>query len=388
MIKPQIPFNETDRINALNSYLVLDTLPEKDYDEITKIAAEICQTPISLVSLIDQSRQWFKSHHGLNATETSRDIAFCAHAINQPGELMIIPDSTKDERFLDNPLVTADPNVIFYAGIPLKNPQGYALGTLCVIDHKPRELSERQQESLKALGNQVVNLLELRKANYDLILSKNEIEKSHKESEKLLLNILPLETARELKKNGFVKAKNYDLVSVLFTDFCGFSKIAERLSPEELVKEIDFCYKNFDAIIEHNSIEKIKTIGDSYMAAGGIPLDNKSNPIDTVKAAVAIRNFMLKHKMMREAAGKAAFEARIGVHTGPVIAGVVGSKKYAYDIWGDTVNIASRLESSGEAGKVNISGDTYALIKNEFYCEYRGKVTVKNKGEIDMYFVK
>lgn len=176
MHKPETPDNEHLRSKSLQEYKILDTLEEAEYDALTKIAAEICGTPIALVSLIDDTRQWFKSHHGLEATQTPRDFSFCAHAINAPDELFIIPDATKDERFFDNPLTTDDPHVVFYAGAPLNTKDGYALGTLCVIDTKPREgLTEGQKESLRALGNQVISQLELRKKNRLLEELNNEI---------------------------------------------------------------------------------------------------------------------------------------------------------------------------------------------------------------------
>ncbi|MDB4297317.1 ATP-binding protein [Flavobacteriaceae bacterium] len=183
MIKPVIPKNENERLQALASYRVLDTISESDYDNITAIASEICNTPISLVSLIDNKRQWFKSHHGLDATETPKEIAFCAHAINKPNETFIIPDSRKDERFFDNPLVTGDPNVIFYAGVPLIDTEGFALGTLCVIDNKPKEISQKQIDSLNALAKQVTNLLALRRNKIRLEESLQVLEKKNKELE-------------------------------------------------------------------------------------------------------------------------------------------------------------------------------------------------------------
>ena len=175
-MKPaQIPLNEAKRLKNLETYSILDTLPDADCDAITKIAAGICNTPISLVSIIDKNRQWFKSNHGLKAKETPRDFSFCAHSILNPNKLFIINDATKDKRFFDNPLTINDPNVVFYAGAPLNSSEGYPLGTLCVIDNKPNVLSKNQKESLKLLAKQVVNLFELRKRNRELSNANEEI---------------------------------------------------------------------------------------------------------------------------------------------------------------------------------------------------------------------
>ena len=218
--------------------------------------------------------------------------------------------------------------------------------------------------------------------------TKKIIEDEKERSEKLLLNILPLETAQELKETGRATPKQYELVSVLFTDFKGFTTIAEKLTPEELVWELNKCFFEFDKIIDKHNLEKIKTIGDAYMCAGGIPVANTSNPVEIVRAGLEIKEYMDKQNAEREANGQEYWELRIGIHTGKVIAGVVGKNKFAYDIWGDAVNTASRMESSGSPGQVNISGDTYNLVKDHFKCSHRGKVHAKNKGDIDMYFVE
>ena len=219
---------------------------------------------------------------------------------------------------------------------------------------------------------------------------RKKIKKEKKRSDELLLNILPSEVAEELKQKGSAEAKQFDDVTVMFTDFKNFTQISEKLSPAELVAEIHTCFKAFDNIIGIHNIEKIKTIGDAHMCAGGLPVANTTNATDVVNAAMEIQKFMQEHLQQRKNEGNpefSGFEIRIGIHTGPVVAGIVGVKKFAYDIWGDTVNIASRMESSGEAGKVNISGSTYELVKEKFTCTHRGKIQAKNKGEVDMYFV-
>jgi len=214
------------------------------------------------------------------------------------------------------------------------------------------------------------------------------IQAERDRSKDLLLNILPEETAHELETSGFAKTRYYDQASVLFTDFKGFSTIAGKLTPQALVSELNTYFIGFDEITGEHNLEKIKTIGDAYMCAGGLPTPDKDHAINAVRAALAMQRFMQKEINHRMAEGLQPWELRIGVHTGPVVAGVVGKKKYAYDIWGDAVNIASRMESTGEPGKVNISSATYELVKNHFRCTYRGKLSAKNVGEIDMYFVE
>lgn len=211
----------------------------------------------------------------------------------------------------------------------------------------------------------------------------NELLAEKEKTEKLLSNLLPKGTADELRSKGRADTKKYELATVLFCDIQGFTKIAEEMNPEIMVDMLDSFFFHFDSVVEKLNIEKIKTIGDAYMCAGGIPQKNTTNPVEVVLAALEMLDYMMNLQEEQK-----IWELRVGIHTGPLIAGVVGQKRLSYDIWGDTVNTASRMESSGEAGKINISGQTYKLVKDYFICEYRGKMPVKYKGRIDMYFVK
>lgn len=217
---------------------------------------------------------------------------------------------------------------------------------------------------------------------------RDDIERQKAEIEGLILNILPAEVAQELRKTGIATPRYCENVSVMFTDFKEFTTIAEALSAQELVAELNECFVAFDAIIERFGLEKIKTIGDAYMCAAGIPSASNDHAFNAVSAALAIQEYIRENNSKRTQRGSQPWELRIGIHSGPVVAGVVGRKKFAYDIWGNTVNIASRLETSGEVGRVNVSSTTYQLIKDSFKCEFRGKILAKNIGEVEMYFIE
>lgn len=234
-----------------------------------------------------------------------------------------------------------------------------------------------------------LRLKKQRKSIENEFYDKNqEIIDQKEKAEKLLSNLLPKQTAEELQSTGKVSSKRYRMVTVLFSDIHGFTKIVEQMNPEDLIDELDKFFMHFDSVVEKFNIEKIKTVGDAYMCAGGIPNKNRTNPIEVILAAMEIQQYMKSMKINSKAGKKAIWGLRIGVHTGPVIAGVVGTKKVSYDIWGDTVNTASRMESSGSVSEINISGMTYMLVRDFFICEYRGRMPVKYKGNIDMYFVK
>jgi len=221
----------------------------------------------------------------------------------------------------------------------------------------------------------------------DLQIKNQELSKEKKRSEDLLLNILPKETADELKKNGFAKAKLQTNATVMFADFVNFTKFTSQISSEELVAELDHCFRNFDMITTKYGLEKIKTIGDAYMSACGVTGET-GLASDVIRAGIEMRDFIVAYGKQKPEAIREYFKIRVGINTGPVVAGVVGLKKFSFDIWGDTVNTADRIQSGSVAGKVNVSHSTYMVCKEDFVFQNRGKIAAKNKGEILMYFVE
>ncbi|HQS53443.1 MAG: hypothetical protein B7Y15_02795, partial [Bacteroidetes bacterium 24-39-8] len=251
--------------------------------------------------------------------------------------------------------------------------------------------THERTEIVKLLASQIAvsfeNATLYNNVEQKIIQRTSELQVEKEKSEELLLNILPIEIAEELKNKGSSVAKQYDQVTVLFTDFVDFTKLSEQYGPGELVEELDFCFRNFDNITTQFGLEKIKTIGDAYLAVCGLPLEEEKHAEKVLEAALAIQHFIIENKRLKKAAAKLYFDIRIGISSGPVVAGIVGSKKFAYDIWGDTVNTAARMVENSDVNRINISGNTHALIKDYFDCEYRGKILAKNKGFIDMYFV-
>lgn len=387
--------SEPERLKALEDFAVLDTLPEIGFDEITELAAQICGCPAALVSFVDASRQWMKAKYGLPAelSECPREISICAVTICN-NDVLYIPDLAQDQRFSANPLVTSEPNLRFYCGVPLITEDGYALGTICVIDFTPRELTFEQREAMRRLSRQTMVHLELRRE----LLRRNEMllelkqardnavaEKA--ESERLLLNILPPAIADELKANAQVRSRYFDSATVIFIDFTGFTRLVETMEPASVINQLDQHFGRFDDIMANHRLEKLKTIGDAYLAAGGLPHSNRSHAMDAALAALQIQDHLTKLNRQREKLHLPAWQARIGINTGPVIAGVVGKHKFTYDVWGNTVNTAERIEAAALPGRISISETTWQHIKARFETEPRGAVEVKHKGLVNMHFL-
>jgi adenylate cyclase len=382
-----LPADEAERIAELHDYQVLDTGAESEYDDLVHLASNICGTPIALISLVDTQRQYFKSRIGLDVSETPRELAFCAHAILKP-EVMVVPDAREDARFADNPLVTSDPNIRFYAGTPLVTPAGHAMGTLCVIDRVPRDLQPAQREALQVLGRQVVRLLQLRRAKTvadELGKSQAELLASlraeQQRSEQLLLSLFPKAIADRLRSQPpTLIADEYDDVTILFARVNDFWPIAGTRPPAEFIKLLNQVFSLFDRLAEEH---KIKTIGDTYMAVCGLPQPQANH-------AQAIAELALS--MQREIAGIATgarqpFSVQSGIHTGPAIAGVVGLSKLSYDLWGPAVNLANQMETSSVAGGIQVSEATYELLKDQYLFAPRGEFYVQGEGEVVTYLL-
>ena len=344
---------------------------------------------------MDADRQWFKSKYGLpdDYIETPRDIAICNTVICQ-GDLLYVPDLSDDDRFKNNPLVESEPNIRFYAGAPLITPNGQAIGTICSVDFEKRDLSINQREALRKLSKQVMAQLELRRTLIEvnrLVEEQKELSQRvnlEKENVELLLSrVLPDEIAKELQDNERVEPKYIDECSILFTDFVGFTKLTETLSPKTLIDLLHQVFCQFDKICKKYEIEKIKTIGDSYMCVSGITKNKKEHTQRICLAACEMLEYLSKANAQRSKLKMPTWEMRLGIHTGPIICGVVGEDKFTFDVWGDSVNTASLMEQNGTPGKINVSESAYFRVNKQFNCEERGEILTTKKGPLKMFYV-
>jgi class 3 adenylate cyclase len=317
----------------------------------------------------------------------------------------VVPDALQDYRFAGNPMVLGEPFIRFYAGQPLRGPSGHKVGTLCLADSEARELGEHDLKMLAQIAKLVereFTLLDKIQMQIETLKAKEELEKKGQELEKavadlsaekqnsefLLTNIFPGGVANELRANGKVKAVGHDQAVVMFSDFSDFTSVAATYSPADLVEELNRAFCLFDGLSARYGVEKLKTIGDGYLCVSGLQGDAVEAGMKMLKFAQEMVSFTQKRKTEVEAGGKKYWSIRIGVHSGPLVAGVVGVKRMAYDIWGDTVNVAARIQQESVPGKINLSKDFRDLMGERVEVEARGKLPIKHHGEVEMFFLE
>jgi len=366
MIYP-IPENDNERIESLNSYNILDSTREKIYDDITEMVAEICSCAVAYVNLIDTERHWMKATHGLpdGFVEVPREIGFCNITICKTS-IYHVPDVTKNKHMKNLGMVTGEPHFRFYCGAPLINSQGYVLGTLCVMDFKPKNLDIEKQDFLKKMAYQVVSLFELHKSVITINKLKNEQEHDKEISENLLSNILPQKIITELNEKGEVKPKYYQNTSNLFADFVDFTQFTRNSEPAYLINELHEHFSAFDEFGKELKIEKIKTIGDAYQCVCGVPENQKSHAVRVCLMALKMIDYLRKKNAEREQKGQKRWHLRIGIQSGSLMAGVIGKSKFCFDLWGESVDSAEKIQELSAPDQILVSEETMTLAKNLF----------------------
>lgn len=376
------PPGEVERLRRLREYQILDTPPEAGYEQLVHLAARIFSCPISLVSLVDANRQFFKAEVGLGARETGRDVSFCAHAIHRPDEVFVVPDAKADARFQLNPLVIGAPEIGFYAGAPLVTEDGIAIGTLCVIDHKKRpDITSRDLELLSVLARQVMTELTLRKALLESQSLKSRVTG-------LLYNTLPPAVADRLLNMEHPRVcDEIEDCTCVFTDLVGFTEWTSKCdSALQVVEFLDALFMEFDRIMSEYGATKIKTLGDGYFFVTGAPEANPYHSADALTVSILMMQTLEDHNKKFGTSMK----MRIGVASGRATAGIVGGVRFVYDLFGTTVNSASRLESTGTGGRIQVSKRVMEACKeySAFRFIRRGFVFCKGLGEVETFWVE
>ncbi len=370
IVPVEVPENEESRVEEVKRLKIIDKDLSRDrrFNNITQIAAYLTSCPKSSINILDDKFQVTKGNYGFNLiqntlfSEAPREITLCQYVLESPKEQLIINDIELDDRTKNMKNMVIAPDLRFYAGSPLITSRGFTIGTLCVLDKKPGELNHHQAEGLRLLADQVISFVESDLTDGNTLITE---EKKKEEVED-------------------IEARYFSSASIMFTDFVGFTNITESIEPGELIETIGQFFSGFDKICINHNLKKVKTIGDSYMAVSGIPEGYPGHANDICKAALDILEFVQGMNIQRKVLGKEPWKIRIGIHTGPVIAGMAGG---VFDIWGDSVNIAARMESSGEPDKIHISDTTYKFIENLSKVNSRGQVELKNKGAMKTHFL-
>ncbi|MED5240526.1 MAG: adenylate/guanylate cyclase domain-containing protein [SAR324 cluster bacterium] len=364
-------FNEEQRIEEVKRLGILDLnlSSESRYNSMTQVATYLTDCPQSTINILGSNVQQCKASFGFEPDqkemmeEIPREISVCQFGLAKPGQPLIIENILEDDRTKNWKNMPFDPGFRFYASLPLMSSRGFSIGTLCVFDPNPKNLDHQQIDGLRLLSDQIVHMLEK--------------ELNPKEGV-----AVPEDKSKEQPSQ--MKGQYYSATSILFADFIGFTNLVENSDPGELLETLSIFFNGFDRIISKHNVLKVKTVGDCYMCVGGIPSQQKTHAKEVCAAAIDLLKFVEGTNIQYEALGKPCWELRIGIHSGAVIAGSAGN---TFDIWGDAVNIAARLESSGESGKIHISQKTKDYLEGTGNCTPRGEVELKNKGSWSTYFL-
>ena len=383
------------RVEELLSYKIMGAPAEFAFDDIVDFATEITACPVAFVHFIDSEKQWAMAAANVprETSECQREDSICNVVIRQ-NDVVVIPDTLEDDRFKNLACVCDTPNIRFYMGAPLINTSGFALGTLCLVDFEPRQMDYQKVEAIKVLARQVVAHLELRKqvglaaeSQQQLKSALDTLQQEKEKSEKFLRNVLPPQIATEWLKRGDVPPRYCQDVTVGFTDFVGFTQATSTAEPGRLVATLNEFFSRFDELSSNLGLDRLKTIGDSYMFCCGVTQRQKAHAAYACLGALQFMLAVSEVNDKRRKDGHEPWAMRVGLHSGPVMAGVVGETRFSYDIWGDTVNVAARLEQASDTNRINISEATHHRVKNFFDCTPRGEIEAKNKGMLSMYWL-
>ena len=358
--------NEQERLQDLDSLGIVkeDIRKDQRFSSLPRLASYLTSCPQAWINIIDKDTQHCKIDYGQNSVlsymsrEIPRGLTACQHVVNNNCEPLVIEDCTVDERTKLVAEASGGGFPRFYAGSPIVSKNGFILGTFCVMDEEPRSISHEQLEGLRLLADQFVELLDTRQVEAPSVNNDDKLA---------------------------VNGDYYSSASILFADFVGFTQKTEEIQPGELLEILSSYFNGFDQIMERFGLKKVKTIGDAYMAIGGVPDKNSDHAVQVCKAAQEMIKYVNGMGVQQEALGKDSWKLRVGINTGPVIAGNTGDN---FDIWGDAVNVAARLESSGEEGKIQISDKTKQFLPENAKVTFREKVHLKNKGEMDTFFLE
>ena len=391
----EIPDNDAARVTAVRSYGVLGTGPEQDYDDIVELAATVSGCEVAYISFFDEAYSRLKARYNipLDRPDRPRELSLCSPTLLQ-SDLLIVPDLSEVPRYANLPAVKNPPHAKFYCAMPLINHEGYALGTLCVWDRQPKSLSPEQQQNMRRLARLLISKLEDRKAALEsendqsgLVVALDTTKHKLTISEEILYNVFPGAIADRLLANEPVIPEYFDTATVMFVDVANFSHLAEVTEPRDLIDQLDSHFSAFDEIVSRFGMVKIKTVGDGYLAVAGILRQRPDHAERTCNAALGIRDYIRSAGRARREAGLVEWSVRTGIHSGSLIAGKVGRNRATYDVWGDGVNVAKRLQEECEPDHINISDATLGLVDRFFKTEARGPIEAKHKGLVEMHYL-